>query len=372
MTKAAVPWWKTDLGDAEVAAVSRAIRERHINQGPLCEELERRLAEQLEVAHVAVTTSGSVALLLALMAHDVGPGDEIVLPSETFIAPAHATRLLGATVRLVDVRPDRPLIDVDQLATAITAKTKAVVVVHLNGRACDLEAVRRIADDAGVKVIEDCAQAFMSHGERGLLGREGDASSFSMGVTKLITAGEGGFVATASRETYERLKRLRNHGVESIARNVFDDPGFNFRLTDMQAAIGLAQLDRLQEKIDGVKRVYRFYDERLRDLHYIRMLEVRVDQGELPLRAEAVCSERDKVVRLLAERGIEAKPFHPPLTASAHLSAEGSFPNADRIAATGVTLPSGPDQDDGNLERTVDALCEIADQIETPLPAADA
>jgi len=370
MTEQRVPWWKTDLGEAEIEAVARAIRDRRIAQGPLVEELEGRLAERLGVPSVAATTSGSVALLLSLMAAGVGPGDEVVVPAETFIAPAHAARLLGARIKLVDVCRERALIAPELVAAALTERTRAVVAVHLGGRACDVEAIERVVAGRGIAVIEDCAQAFCSRGAAGTLGTGGNLAAFSMGLTKLMTSAEGGFVATGGQGLDARLRCLRNHGVEKIADNVFDGVGCNFRLTDVQAAIALAQLDRLDEKIAGVKRVYRFYQERLRDLGYLEMLEVRVDDGELPLWSEALCAERDEVVRLLDERGIEAKPFHPPLARSAHLEAGGSYPNAERVAAMGLTLPSGPDQAEENLERTVAALVEIAQLIETPVGAS--
>lgn len=364
-----IPWWRTDLGDVEIDAVTRAIRERHVHHGPLCRELEARLAALLGVPHVTVTTSGSISLLLSLLACGVGPGDEVVIPAETFIAPAHAAILLGAQVRLVDVRPDRPLIDSKALKTALSKRTKAIVAVHLNGRACDIEAIRAVAADAGVKVVEDGAQAFRSKGPHGWLGTGADVGAFSMGITKLITTGEGGFVATAEAGMHDRLIKLRNHGVLAIADNVFDGLGCNFRLTDMQAAVGLAQLERLDDKIEALRRVYRLYAQGLEGLSYIKMLEVRVEDGELPLWIEVLCAERDQVGRLLAARGIETKPFHPCLARSAHLDADGQYPNAERFAALGLTLPSGPDQRQVDLEAVVNALREIAPQVKTAIPS---
>ena len=134
------------------------------------------------------------------------------------------------------------------------------------------------------------------------------------------------------------------------------------RINDLRVEFSL-----LGGQIEAVKGVYRFYQEGLSDLRFMRMLDVRVDDGELPLWAEVVCSERDKVVALLAERGIEAKPFHPTLDRSPQLDVAGIYPNAERVAAFGLTLPSGPDQGQGNLERTVAALHDIAGRIKTPI-----
>src|SRR6187551_3600216 len=147
-----VTWWRTDLGDREVAAVTGAIRERHINLGPVCRELETRLARAIDAPYAAVTTSGSVALLLSMIVAGVRAGDEVIVPACTFIAPAHAALLLGADVRLVDVRADRPLIDPAAVAAAVTERTKAIVAVHLNGRACDVAALRAAAARVGAVV----------------------------------------------------------------------------------------------------------------------------------------------------------------------------------------------------------------------------
>jgi dTDP-4-amino-4,6-dideoxygalactose transaminase len=367
MSAQRINWWRTDLGDDEIAAISRAIRERHVNQGPVVRELEQRLAAVAGAPYAAVTTSGSVALLLSMMAAGVGPGDEVVVPACTFIAPAHAALLLGARVCLVDVLQTRPLIDPSAVAAAISPATKAVVVVHLGGRAADVAAVQA-AVGPGVKVIEDCAQALCSRGPRGPLGTAGDYGAFSLGITKLITTGEGGFVAVRDRESHGRLQHLRNHGVADIALNRFEAIGCNFRMTDLQAAMGLAQLGKLERKIAGVRRVYAYYRERLAGLPYLRMLEVRESDGELPLWAEALTSEREQVIAALAAEGIEAKAFHPSLARSPHVSATGELPNAERFGRLGVTLPSGPDQPDDALARTVDVLSGLAKKITTPLP----
>lgn len=362
-TPVTVPWWKTDLGDPEIEAVTRAIRDRHIHHGPLCRQLEEALAERIDVPYVVAATSGSVALLLAMLACGVEPGDEVVIPALTFIAPAHAVLLRGARVRLVDVGAERPLIDASQLESVLGPRTKAVVAVHLNGRAADVGAVRAAASRVGARVIEDCAQAFQSRGPHGFLGGEGDVAAFSLGLTKLVTTGEGGFVATRDAELYDRMLRLRNHGVLAIANNSFQDFGVNFRLTDMQAAVGLAQLTRLDEKVRGVNRVYEVYRRELASVPWARLLEVRTAAGELPLWSEILCPERDAVRAGMLRRGVESKAFHPCLANSAHLGAGGHFPNAERFARLGLTLPSGPDQTEANLAATVAALRATGDDL---------
>ena len=362
-----VHWWKTDLGDEEIRGVEESIRSRHINQGPVCKKLEDELAQILNVPYVVLTTNGSTALAMSLMACGVGPGDEVIVPAITYIATAHSVLLLGAKVRLVDVQPDRPLIDVNQIEAAITDKTKVILPVHLNGAACDIDAIKTLAKKYELKVIEDTAQAFCSRNSAGYLGTQSDFGIFSMSIAKLITTGEGGFAATRDEASYMKLLKLRNQGVLSVPNNIFDGFGFNLRFNDMLAGVGLAQALKLSEKLAAVKRTYNFYKEQLEELDYLKVLKIRVDEGEVPLWSQALCAERNKVIELLGERGIEARPFNPCLSDSKHLESPDNFPAARMFAEKGLTLPSGPDQGEDNLARTVGALRQIAGEIKTAI-----
>lgn len=355
-----VPWWFTDIGDEEIDAITNAIRLRRIQCGTVCAKLERQLAQHLDVPHVVTSASGSAALAMALLACGVEPGDEVIIPAATFIATAHACLLIGARVRLVDVLPERPLIDPGCIEAAVTGKTSAIIPVHLNGAICDMEAILAVAERHGLKVIEDAAQAFASRSARGYAGTQGDAGAFSMSIAKMIATGEGGFVAVRNEQTYERLLRLRNQGILSFSTNVFDEFGFNFRLTDVLAAIGLAQVEKLPRSIEAIRHLHSFYEQELADLDYLKLLESRPDEGELPLWAIVLCSDRDRVVALLEERGIQTRAVNPCLGDSPHLAANGKYPNAERFAAMGLRLPCGPDQSQENLERTVEALHDIA------------
>lgn len=362
-----VPWWKTDFGEEEIRYVAESVRNRRINHGANCEELERRLADCLDVPHVAMTASGSAALLVSLLACEVGPGDEVILPAETFIATAHAALLAGARVKLVDVLPDRPVMDAAQLDDAITERTKVILPVHLGGHASQMGDINAVAKRHGLRVIEDAAQAFCSKTASGCLGTLGDAGTFSMSLTKLIPTGEGGFIATRDADLDARVRRLRNQGVQNIADNRFDSFGFNLRFNDILASIGLAQLSKLPEKIAAVNRIYQTYCEHLDDLSYLRMLRVDLESGELPVWSQAVCSDRDKVIRELNQRGIQARAFHPCLADSPHLQVSGDFPNARFFAKHALTLPSGPDQSDANLQRTIDTLRGLRNEIPTSI-----
>jgi len=367
-----IPWWKTNLGKSEIEKVKKAILNRYVTQGVLTEKLERRLAKLLNIPYIVLTTNGSTALLMALVALGIKPGDEVIIPGLTFIATAQAPLLLGAKVKLVDVGRKRPLIDVERLEEAITSKTKVIIPVHLNGRAADIKNIKRIAAKHSLKVIEDAVQALCSKNSSGYLGTQSDIGVFSLGITKLITAGQGGFVATKDKNIFKRLKKIRNHGMLSHPTLLpkCDTFGFNFKFNDILAAIALSQIEKAEERIQVHKNIYNFYKKELRNLDYMKIIDVDIAGGELPLWVEALCVKRDKIVALLRSKNIQAKPFYPPLNESAYLNNKRALKNSKIYANHGIVLPSGPDQSREDLEYVVRVLKEISFNISPKFKAA--
>lgn len=354
--KQPISWWRTDLSEAEAASAARAIREEHLSQGPVVSEFEARLAEYLGVPYVVATTSGSMSLLMALWTLGVGPGDEVIVPNRTWIATAHAAVLLGAKVRLVDVEKDRPIIDPDGIEEAITTRTKAIIPVHLNGRSADMREINRIAHKHGLRVVEDAAQALGSRNCDGLLGTQSDLGCFSLSVAKIITTGQGGFVATRDRTLYEKMIALRMHGVQSVVDAEWIQPGFNFRFTDILAAIGLVQVTQLDERIKTVRTIYSRYAAAIRDLPFLELIPSNIEAGEVPVYIEVLCKERDALIAFLADRNIQSRPFYPDLDRATYLSGTGEFPNSRRYGNEGIYLPCGPGQSMANIDAVLDAL----------------
>lgn len=354
-----IPWWTTDFSQSHTAAIEMAFRNRTVVSGSITREFEQELAATLGVVHVVLTTSGTAALFLALKAVGVGPGDEVILPAHGFIAPAHAVLLAGGSVRLVDVLPDRPLVDPSRLASAITDRTKAVVAIHLNGMAADIPGLRRAIRNRPIAIVEDCAQAFLSRGPDGLLGSNADIATYSLGITKLVTMGEGGFVATNNAELAEFARRFRNHGVARIGTDHFDRPGFNLRATDFAAALGRAVLADRDARAAAVRRVYDEYAKGLQDHPTIRMMPADLVAGELPLWPQATCDDRDAVVAALAHADIQARPLHHCLAESPHLESPGQYPNAERFSRDGLILPGGTHFSRQNLSSVMERLRRV-------------
>jgi dTDP-4-amino-4,6-dideoxygalactose transaminase len=351
-----VSWWRTSFGEEEVRALAEAIAGEHIGQGPVTAQFERRVAAALDVPYAVATTSGSVALLMALMTLGIGPGDEVIVPNRTFIATAHAPLLLGAKVVLVDARPDLPLMDVSQLRHKITSRTKAIMVVHLNGRSVEMPAVRAIAKERGLWVVEDAAQALFSRNADGFLGTQSDLGCFSLGVTKLISTGQGGLVVTKSQELYERLILIRNHGVLDTMDAAYTRMGFNFKFNDLLASIGLTHLERVPARLAALRAVYAKYASAMAEFPFLKLLPVNVPAGEVPLWVEFLCPEREALMNFLESQGITARKFLPDLHCSPHVEHREVPRRSTVFGERGLSLPGGPAQPLEHIDRVFEAL----------------
>lgn len=360
-TNSNISWWRTEVGEPEIARMAAAIRNEHLSQGPVVSEFEALLAETLGVRHVVMTPSGSGALLMAMLASGVGPGDEIIVPAYTWIATAHAGHLLGARIVLADIEADRPILDIADVERRITSRTKVIIPVHLNGRAANMRALQTLADKHGIMIIEDACQALFSQTENRLLGTIGSIGCFSLGVTKLITTGQGGFVVTNDDKIYEKMNAIRTHGVTTDARGLesYIIPGFNFKFTDFQAAMGIEQIARASQRIEHVKEVDRRYAAALPNIPYLRHVKVNVAGGEIPLWVEVETAERERLIDFLKSQGIQTNRVHLSLNNAQHLGEQDSLVNARAFAKRGVILPCGPTQPLENIDRVIERLLQF-------------
>jgi perosamine synthetase len=352
----AIHWWRTQFGAPEIQNLSAAVLNENISQGDVTVKWESEVARHLGVPFCVATTSGSVALLIALMALGIGQDDEVLVPNRTWIASAHAVAMLGAKAVLVDVLPDLPLLDIADARAKITPRTKAIMPVHLGGRAVDMTGVHTLAEAYGLKVVEDASQAFMSRNASGFLGTQSDVGCFSLSVAKLISTGQGGFVVTRCKETQERLRLLRSHGVANVIHATYTNLGFNFRFTDLQAAFGMAQLERIPQRLRHVRAVYDRYAEGLKSVRCVTLLPIDVESGEVPLYTEVLCENRNAVMGYLEAHGIQTRPFYPDLDQAHYLGNTGAFCNARRFGESGLFLPCGPDQPIENVDTVLEVL----------------
>jgi perosamine synthetase len=352
----AISWWRTDFRQEEADSVVGALADEHISLGPITADFEVEFAKKIGVAYAVATTSGSVALLMALMAVGIRRDDEVILPDRTFVATAHAAAMIGAKVVLVDTESNRPLIDVEQIRKKITPRTKAIMPVHLNGRSANMQAIREIAKEYGLRVVEDAAQAYYSNSADGYLGTIGDAGCFSLGVTKMISTGQGGMIATNDEQIYEQLQRVRNHGVIGSKPEPYTQLACNFKFNDLLASIGRVQLSRVEERVQYLKELYHVYCTGLADLPFIDIVPVDVEAGEVPLWIEVACDESDQMIEYLDAHQVGTyKPLYS-ICRSPHLNCDGDFPNSQRQNGLIFILPCGPAQPRENVERVISLL----------------
>ena len=339
-----IPYWKTSFSNGESKLMLNALASGHISQGPEIEEFETLLAKYLDVPYVITTTSGSNALLMSLLIAGVGPGDEVIVPNRTWIATAHAPILLGAKVKFVDVEKDRPIIDAELIEAHITPKTKAIIPVHICGRSANMPRINEIGQKHGITVIEDASQAFGSKNQFGNLGTQSEMGCYSLSVAKIISTGQGGFIATRSKDIYDRLILMRTHGVGSILYPEWREPGFNFRFPGLLAAIGIVQVGLTNQRIAKANLIYDLYVEGFKNLDFIKIIPVDVSRGEVPVYVEALCQTRNELIKFLETKGVQCRPFPPDLNTAKYFNCFEKFPNSEVFSREGLNFPAGPDQ----------------------------
>lgn len=356
MDEMPIHWWRTEFGEPAIAAVADAIRKERVGQGQLTKEFEDAFAGCLGMKHALVVTSGSVALYLALLAKDIKPGDEVIVPDRTWVASAHAPYMLGAKPVLVDVVPDIPSMDLSQLEQAISPRTKAIMPVHLNGRGCNMQVVTSLAKKYNLVVIEDACQAlFSKHVDGAYMGTTGEAGCFSLGTTKLISSGQGGVIVTNNSEYFERLKLVKNHGVVDQFTDRWNQFGFNFKFTDFQAAMVHQQLSTVDARLKHLRAIHAKYADGLRDSKTLNLIPFK-SSNELPLYVDAEIDNREKFISYMQSNHIQCRPFPPSLHTCGYLNSGGSFPNSTRFHQRGLYLPSGPTQSLQKIDRVIEVI----------------
>lgn len=366
-----LPVMEPSLGGNEMKYVSDCLVSGWISsQGPYVRRFEESFAKFHGVEHALTVSNGTTALHLALAALGIGPGDEVIVPDLTFAASANVVIHCGATPVLCDVAPETWTMDPADVARKITPRTKAIMPVHLYGHPCDMDPIVAIAREHSLFIVEDNAEALGAEYRGQKTGTIGDVGCFSFFANKVITTGEGGMVICKDPALFQRMQVLRDHGMEKGRRYWHVVPGFNYRLTSMQAAIGLAQMERLEYFLTRRDEIVARYDAALsqvpgiilppraewaRNIHWLYSILVDPDQAGIT---------RDALSARLAELGIETRAFFYPLHIQPPYLDSDAFPITTDISARGLSLPTA---NDIRLE-DVDRVCAaIADIVRTAL-----
>lgn len=354
-----IPWWDPQIGPHELGLVKEVLESGYINEGDVADRFEKEVARLLGVKHAVATTSGTAAIFLGLAGMGVGHGDEVLVPDFTFIATANAVKLAGGTPVMVDIDPKTLCVSVAALERAITKNTKAIAPVHVTGHGADMEAIVALAKKHGLAVVEDAAEAFFSKHAGKHLGTWGDAGAFSFSPNKTITSGQGGMVVTNDDALVVRLRQLKDQG-RPVRGTGGDDLhpalGFNFKLTNLQAAVGLAQLRYLEERASRQRRIHQLYAEGLRGVAGLEILPFDIAGGALPLWTDALCDRRDALESFLREHGAGSRKFwHPIHTQAPYKASDDLFPHTVAASKRALWLPSAYTLTDDDV-RTVIGL----------------
>jgi perosamine synthetase len=346
-----IPLSAPDIGEDDIAAVVNVLRTSRLSLGPVLDEFEREFAKYLGAEHAIAVSSGTAGLHLALLALRIGIGDEVIVPSFTFIAAANAIRYVGATPIFVDIDPITLNMTAECVERAITAKTRALMVVHTFGIPADTDALLEIAVRHELRVIEDACEAIGAEFQGSKVGTFGDAGVFAFYPNKQMTTGEGGMVVVKSGSVAATIRALRNHG-----RRVRDDwfehseLGYNYRISEMNCALGLAQLRRLEAVLAMRRAVAEEYDRRLRDCETLVLPPMSLPERSISwfvyvvrLNAEFTNAQRDVIRDYLIGRGIGCgryfAPIHLQLCYRESALGQVQLPVTKAVAARTLALP---------------------------------
>jgi len=342
--KIRIPWWKPVIGKEEHKFIKQALDNNFPNDGPLTTQFENEICKLIGCNYAVAVTSCTTAMFLSLKALGVGHGDEVIVPDMTFIATANAVEMTGAKPVLVDIETETLNINSDSFQKSITDKTKVVMPVHVSGRAVDMDKIMNIAKKNDLYVIEDAAEALMSKHKGKYLGTFGNLGCFSFSPNKTITTGQGGVIITNDDALHKRLRELKDQG-RPIRGTGGDDLhetiGYNFKFTDLQAGLGLGQITYLESRMDRIKKIHQIYEENLKNVEGIKLLDFDILGGELPQWSDALVERRDELDTYLEGNGIGCRRFWLPIhTQKPYRKVDDDFPNSTSLSKKALWLPS--------------------------------
>lgn len=358
-----LPVAEPQLGEKELQYVSECVLTGWVSSaGQFITRFENLFAEFTGVRHAIATSNGTTALHLSLLALDVGPGDEVIVPSLTFIASANAVRYTGATPVFVDSEAETWNLDPREVERAITDRTRAIIPVHLYGHPADMDPLRDLAEEHGLAIVEDAAEAHGARYRGHRVGSIGDLGVFSFYGNKIITTGEGGMITTNSDELARKIRILRDHGMSPERRYWHPVLGYNYRMTNIQAAIGLAQLERIDAILGAKDRLAKAYSQGLADVPGLTLppraswadpvcwlYSILVDEEQFGV-------GRDELMRLLREQSIDTRPIFIPAHQQPIYDTGQMLPCCESLAERGLSLPSSTNLRESDVALVVESI----------------
>lgn len=356
-----IPVYKPSITDLEKQYVNECLDSSWISsKGKYVDQFEKNFASQIGVQYATSVCNGTVALHLALLSLGIGIGDEVIVPTFTYIASVNSIVYCGATPIFVDSLENTWQINPDDILKKITPKTKAIMVVHLYGQSCDMDRICKIAKDNNLFLIEDCAEAFGTYYKGKHSGTFGDISTYSFFGNKTITAGEGGMVVTNNESLHRRSVHLKGQGLAYHRQYWHDSVGYNYRMTNIACAIGQAQLERSKQLLEKKRKVAEYYHSVFEGTH----IQTHKEQPETihsywmnSVILECNQEQRDKFRRFLQDKGIDTRPlFYPVHTMPMYSKKYEMHKVAEDISRRGFNIPSYPDLTETELDYISDTI----------------
>jgi len=374
-TKRFVPVAAPVIGEREIACVTDAVRSGWVSSlGKYIDEFEREFAKYCGSRHAIAVSNGTVALHLSLHALGIGPGHEVIVPDMTFAATAHAVLQTGATPVMVDVEPDTGCMDPAAVERALGPRTRCIMPVHVYGHPADLGRLLPLAQSRGIPLIEDAAEAHGAMTPEGRrVGSIGRVGTFSFYGNKVITTGEGGIVLTDDDALAARLRLLKDHGMSPARRYFHAELAFNYRMTNLQAALGVAQLEQIETFIARKRAIHAIYQEVLGGREDVSLFGERPGYRNVYWMVSAVLQgetdKRDELCRALREQGVDTRPFFLPMSELPHLcgyravgATTDGCPVGRSLSRRGFNLPSGCGLSDEDVRFCAETLAGLLDQ----------
>jgi perosamine synthetase len=356
-----IPVYEPVLGQSARNNVIHCLDTNWISsRGEFIEKFESAFAQRTGVTHMVTCSNGTVALHLALLALDIKPGDEVIVPTFTYIASVNAIAYMGATPVFVDSLADSWQLDPADVRRKITSRTRAIMPVHIYGQPADMAAIMKLADEFCLYVVEDAAEAFGSMIGGRHVGTWGHVSTYSFFGNKTVTTGEGGAVVTNSPELDAKMRKLRGQGLAGTREYWHDVIGYNYRMTNICAAIGLGQLDLADDFLAAKRQMAARFREELKGLPLEFMWEMPGTTSSFWMNTLKLADsgQRDAFRSHLAQAGIETRPaFYPAHTMPMYTAFDkGPYPVGTSLAASGVNLPSSPALSDADVDHIVQTI----------------
>ncbi len=318
-------------------------------------EFEKMIADHVGSRHAIVVSSGTAALFCALAGCGIGPGDEVIVPDFTMIATANAVLLAGAKPVFVDIDASNLCLDLHAAEKAVTHRTRAILLVGINGRAPDMSKAIDLAEYHSLRLMEDAAQSFGSRHAAKALGTFGIAGVYSFGPLKIISTGQGGAVVTNDSEIAARIRRFKDFGRLHGGIDRHESIGYNFKFTDLQAVVGIEQMKKLEWRVLRKKEIFALYRSELSDIE--RLTFVETDLSEVtPWFVDVLADDRDGLMSHLVEHGIKTRPFYPPIHRQPAYCLDDSYCVTEQVATSGLWLPSSSFLTDNDVHRVCETI----------------